>query len=153
MGAKRVIVALAAFGVAGLLCLSASATPPQLHQFSIGTEVVLDEQHSGRSQAIALIDEFAYVSDVLAFYQDQIANENFLETDRGDRLSLRVRTSLGEVEIRCVVTGAERGLASGPCAAVGFAEGAGTWTGTIEPETRLLGVDVDLRVVCRSCPN
>jgi hypothetical protein len=151
--AKRLTVALAALGVAGLFCLSASATPPPLHEFSISTEIVLDEHNAGRSQAIALIDEFAYVSDVLSFYQDQIANESFLQTDRGDRLSLRVRTNLGDVEIRCVVTGVERGLASGPCAAVGFAEGAGTWTGTIEPETRLLGVDMHLRVVCRVCPN
>jgi len=134
--------------------LPASArTPPPLHQFSIGTEIVLDEQNSGRSQALALLDELAYVADVLSFYQDQIANENFLQTDQGDRLSLRVRTSLGDVEIRCVVAGVEGGLASGPCAAIGFAEGAGRWTGTIEPETRLLSVDLHLQVVCRSCPD
>jgi hypothetical protein len=134
--------------------LPASATTaPPLHQFSIGTEVVLDEQNSGRSQAVALIDELAYVGDVLSSYQDQIASENFLQTDRGDRLSLRTRTSLGDVEIRCVVAGVEGGLASGPCAAVGFAEGSGTWTGTIEPETRLLRVDLHLQVVCRRCPH
>jgi hypothetical protein len=40
---------------------------------------------------IALLELFAYVGDVLSFYQDQVANEAYLETE--DRVCVRLHAS------------------------------------------------------------
>ena len=97
-----------------------------------------------------LVDQVAHTADVLSFYQDRVANEAFLETSQGDRLSLHVAWALGDATIHCVVSRVEGESVSGPCAAQGGISGAGTWTGRFEGRARM-SVALSLRAVCHVC--
>ena len=85
MDVKRLGVAFAA---------SSGVAPPQ--RLSIAAFEILGAQCSRPASTrqpasdlgFALLELFAYVGDALSFYQDQVANEAYLETEDGVRVRL-----------------------------------------------------------------
>ena len=88
MGVKRLGVAPAA---------SAAALPE--HHLSIGALVIADEgcAETANDLGVTLVEYFAYIGDVLSFYQDQIANESYLDADWSEEANV-VRIHLGAVK-------------------------------------------------------
>ena len=58
-----------------------------------------DGARDGDDYSIALLDAYACMADVLSFYQERIANENYLRT-AGERLSLSQLARLIDYRLR-----------------------------------------------------
>ena len=142
---------LAALLAAALVLVPAAQADSALTDASLTADLTLVPLGDSSDLGTLLVDQVAHAADVLSFYQDRIANEAFLETSQGDRLSLRIAWALGDATIHCAVVRVDGDSVSGPCAAQGGLSGAGTWTGRFEGRTRL-SVVLSLRVVCHVCP-
>jgi hypothetical protein len=73
--------------------LASSSGVPPAQQLSIGVLGAPGDDGSGpeRDVGIALVELFAYVADVLSSYQDKVANEAYLLTDRHEETTLSIR--------------------------------------------------------------
>lgn len=146
----RVIVA--ATCAAALAFVPAAPAAPPLQELVLSADVSLDRPADTEGEpGVLLLDAVAHSADVLAFYQDRVATEAFLDTARGDGLTLQVSFALGSFTVRCAV--ADDGTATGPCAAQGVLAGAGSWTGSVDRAAGRVRFELRLAVVCPRCPS
>jgi len=93
----------------GVAIADSEASSPQ-QRLSIGALVINDELSTGTANdpTMSLIECLAYLDDMLSFYQDQVADESYLDVERERGSVLTIRLGAGLRPAFCLIAGDHR---------------------------------------------